>query len=137
MVFFTIFVSLYQAPAYWEEYHNKSDYEIEYWAKKFEFKWLQGMSTMMLAYNCQITFFYVRGEMRHKTRKRVQKVIKNLLWVERVFYLIIALSGYVSLGDNLVPHIYTLRRKLSKSKLIVTLILMAFLINFNHILTRI
>ena len=63
----------------------------------------------MLAYNCQITFFYVRGEMRHKTRERVQKVFKNLLWVERLFYLVIALAGYISLGDNLVPHIYILR----------------------------
>ena len=80
----------------------------------FKIEWLQGMSTMMLAYNCQITFFYVRGEMRSKTRARVKKVVNNLLWTERIFYLIIALSGYISLGDNLVPHIYTLRRKMSK-----------------------
>lgn len=128
IVFFTIFVSLYQAPFYYKEYHDKADYQVEWFIKGFKIEWFQGMSTLMLAYNCQITFFYVRGEMRHKSRRRVMKVVKNLLWTERIFYLIIALSGYISLGDNLVPHIYTLRRKISKFN---TPPLNEFLINFS------
>lgn len=114
VVFTTILVSFFQSPAYYHEYKHNPQYKIEWIAKPFEVRWLQGLSTMMLAYNCIITFFYVRGEMRHKTRERVQKVIRNLLLLEASFYTVIAVSGYISLGDKLTPHVYTLRRKLSK-----------------------
>jgi amino acid permease len=78
--------------------------------RKFDIKWLQGLATMMLSFNCQITFFYVRGEMRSKTRRRVKKVLRNLISLEFIFYLTIGLSGYFSLGDKMTPGVYTLRR---------------------------
>lgn len=114
VVFSTILVAFFQSPSYYEHYKNQPDYKIHWYVAPFEVKWLQGLSTMMLAYNCIITFFYVRGEMRHKSRKRVQKVIRNLLILEASFYTVIAVAGYVSLGDKMTPHVYTLRKKLSK-----------------------
>lgn len=116
VVFTMIIVAFVQSPYYYEEYKDFSNYDMTWTVKPFKVKWLQGLSTMMLSYNCIITFFYVRGEMRHKTRERVQKVLRNLLIVEASFYTIIAVSGYISLGDNMTPHVYTLRRKLSKKK---------------------
>ena len=112
IVFFTISVSLIQSPSYYETYKGNLEYSITPLAKGFNLKWLQGLATMMLSYNCQITFFYVRGEMRLKTKKRVNKIINYLLSLEFLFYLTIALSGYISLGDKLIPGVYTLRRPL-------------------------
>ena len=109
IVFFTISVSLFQSPGYYETFKGRPDYSVEFLAKPFDLKWLQGLATMMLSFNCQITFFYVRGEMRSKTRRRVKKVLRNLISLEFVFYLTIALSGYISLGDKLTPGVYTLR----------------------------
>lgn len=109
IVFFTISVSLIQSPGYYETFKGTSEYEVEFLAKPFDLKWLQGLATMMLSFNCQITFFYVRGEMRSKTRRRVKKVLRNLVSLELIFYITIALSGYISLGDKLTPGVYTLR----------------------------
>lgn len=69
---------------------------------------------MMLSFNCQITFFYVRGELRNKTTRRIKKVLRYLISLEFIFYLAIGLSGYISLGDKLTPSVYTLRRPLRK-----------------------
>lgn len=115
IVFFTISVSLIQSPGYYETYKGSSDYSVDFLYKDFDIKWLQGLATMMLSFNCQITFFYVRGEMRSKTRRRVKKVLRNLISLEFVFYLTIGLSGYISLGDKLTPGVYTLRRPMRKS----------------------
>lgn len=114
VILITIGVSLFQCPFYFEEYKDDRNYHIDWIAAPFNIRWLQGFSTMMLSYNCIITFFYVRGEMRHKTRQRVQKVIRYLLMIEASFYTLIAIAGYVSLGADMVPHVFTLRRKLSK-----------------------
>ena len=114
IVFSTITVSLVQSPFFYKAYRNNPDYELDLLYSPFEFKWLQGLATMMLSYNCQITFFYVRGEMIHKTKKRVRKVIRNLIFTEVVFYITIAMSGYLSLGSKMLPKIFTLRRKISK-----------------------
>ena len=115
IVFFTIIVSLIEAPAYFEYFKTDINYDVALWAKPFELKWLQGLATIMLSFNCQITFFYVRGEMRNKTSNRVKKVITNLILVECIFYLIIALSGYISLGSKLIPGVYTLRESIPGS----------------------
>jgi len=113
IVFFTIFVSFAEVPEYYAKFKDSTDYTISWWIAPFEMRWVQGMSTILLSYNCQITFFYVRGEMRHKTRTRIKKVIRNLIFIECLFYLLISVAGYISLGDKMIPAVYTLRRKLS------------------------
>lgn len=118
VVFSTIIISFCQTPMYYNHFKNQPNYKIEWVVAPFKIKWLQGFSTMMLSYNCIITFFYVRGEMRHKSRERVEKVIKSLLILEASFYVIIAVAGYMSLGDNMIPHVFTLRKKLSKTCLV-------------------
>lgn len=115
IVFFTIGVSLIQSPTYYEHFKTNKDYELSLLFRPFEINWLQGLATMMLSFNCQITFFYIRAELRHKTKKRVQKVLRYVILLEFVFYLTIAVSGYISLGSKMVPGIYTLRRGIENS----------------------
>lgn len=117
VVFGTIALSIAQSPIYYMKFKDSDDYKVDLYYSTPSLKWLQGLATMMLSFNCQITFFYVRAEMVHKTKRRVRKVIRNLITVEVLFYMLIAISGYFSLGSKLLPAIYTLRRKLSKSKL--------------------
>lgn len=89
-------------------------YEIEIWPSKPELKWLRGLGTLLLSYNCQITLLYVRAEFRHKTKKRIRKVFRLLIIIECLFYVLICLAGYTSLGKNLLNPIFTLRRPISK-----------------------
>lgn len=109
IVFMTIAVSVGQSPSYYKAFKDNPDYQVEYLYKPFDIRMLQGLATMMFSFNCQITFFYVRGELRSKTTSRVRKVLRNVIILETIFYSTIALSGYISLGDKLLPGVYTLR----------------------------
>ena len=114
IIMVTVFVAAVQSPSYYIQFHNNPDYQMDWFPREFKLRWLQGACTIMLAYNCMITFFYVRGEMQHKTAKRVKKVFTRLLGIECLFYLLICVCGYVGLGNNMTPNIFILRRKLSK-----------------------
>lgn len=113
----TISVSVVQSPFYYNVYKNNPDYKIDIWTAKPNITSIQSLSTLVFIYNCQGSFFYARGEMISKTKKRIRQVIKNLIWIECVIYFAIGVGGYLSLGSKMVPQIYTLRRKLSKFSL--------------------
>lgn len=65
---------------------------------------------MILSFNCQITLFYVRGELMHKTEVRTRKVSRIFIAILIVFYILICFSGYFSLGEKGVPKVITLRK---------------------------
>jgi len=52
IVFFTISVSLVQSPEYYETFKGHDDYKINLLYRPFDIKWLQGLATMMLSFNC-------------------------------------------------------------------------------------
>lgn len=81
-------------------------------SKPFEIKWFKGWATMILSYNCQITLFYVRGELMHKTHDRLRKISRIFITILMTFYTFICFSGYFSLGENGVPKVITLRKPL-------------------------
>jgi len=114
IVFFTIWVAIGQSPFFYLAYKDDPRYVVEIFPKlsDFNLRWFQGMASIMLSYNCQITLFYVRGELRHKSSQRVKKVLRNLISIEFLFYLLISVSGYLSLGKNLIAPVFTLRRKM-------------------------
>jgi amino acid permease len=92
-------------------------YELNVWPQEPRIEWITGAATIILAYQCHAVFFYLRGEMRSKTKKRVSKVIKNAIFTETFLYLCISIAGYVSLGNTLTPDIFFLRKPIRKSKL--------------------
>ena len=75
---------------------------------------MTGLATIFMSYGCHPVFFYLRSELVHKTEKRVRKVIASAISTECILYLIISIAGYISLGDNLVPGIFTLRKTIRK-----------------------
>lgn len=110
IVFYTIVVALVQTPDYYDHNHTKPTYEVNWVVGTFSMKWFQGWATMMLSYNCQITLFYVRGELMHKTHKRTRKVSRLLIGILYPFYSLIAITGYISMGGKDIPAVYTLRK---------------------------
>lgn len=74
--------------------------------------WIIGLATIFMSYTCQNAFFYLRSELISKTKKRVEKVIRNATLTEGGLYLSMSIAGYLSLGSNMVPDIYTLRKAL-------------------------
>ncbi len=105
-------VAILQFPHYYEQDRHKPDYKLDWVADDFRIKWFQGWGTMMLSYNCQITLFYVRGELMHKTPERTRKISRIFISILFLFYGSIAVTGYLSLGANNIPKIFTLRKSI-------------------------
>lgn len=106
-------MTIIQAPEFID--HNSKDkdfYKIVWIANPFEMRWFKGWATMILSFNCQITLFYVRGELMHKTQSRIRKISRIFIAILIVFYTLICFSGYFSLGENGVPKVITLRKPL-------------------------
>ena len=97
-------------------------YEVKIFPDKsmLTLDWINGISTIFLSYICTPVFFYLRGELKHKTKKRVKKVIKYTIATEYLLYALIANVGYFCFGNNLVPPVLTLRNPLRK-KIKITL----------------
>ena len=76
--------------------------------------WITGLATIIMSYGCHPAFFYLRSELISKTNKRVRKIISSAIVTECILYLLISVAGYISLGGNLVPGIFTLRKSLRK-----------------------
>lgn len=109
---FTIVLVMVQFPGYFQQYGSSIDYTVELEAKKPSMKWFQGLATLMLSYYSQVLFFYVRGELASKTVSRVSKLVNILLLVVTIFFGTFACIGYLSLGDKMLPNLFTLRRPL-------------------------
>lgn len=77
-------------------------------------KWFQGWATMMLSYNCQVLFFYVRSELISKTQRRVLKLVRYLMTIVCIVFVVMCTTAYLSLGKYLIPKLFTLRRKIDE-----------------------
>ena len=84
--------------------------------ENYEIKWFQGLGTLMLSFDCQAFFFYVRGELMHKSERRVKKLASSVLSIVCLVFILLCGAAYISLGKNLMPELYTLRIPISKLK---------------------
>lgn len=105
---YTIVVTIIEAPFYQSEFKGHPKYHIT-WFESPRFTWFRGMGTIMLAFTNQVFFFYVRGEMMHKTERRVNKLNYMLHTIVCFVFLSICIAGYLSLGKHLLPELFTLR----------------------------
>jgi amino acid permease len=108
-------ITVVEFPEYFRGLKDTPQYEIEWVGHHFDIRWFQGWATMMLAYYSQVLFFYVRGEMMNKTEKRIEKLIWIMTAFSVVLFALFSCLGYLSLGDKIVPSLFTLRRKLGSS----------------------
>ena len=108
-------VTIAESPYYREAFHNKEEYRVV-WMEDYEIKWFQGLGTLMLSFECQAFFFYVRGELMYKSERRVKKLASSIVAIVCLVFILICVAAYVSLGKNLMPELYTLRIPISKLK---------------------
>eukprot|EP00397_Hematodinium_sp_SG-2012_P024584 GEMP01025613.1.p1 GENE.GEMP01025613.1~~GEMP01025613.1.p1 ORF type:complete len:448 (+),score=70.24 GEMP01025613.1:382-1725(+) len=62
-------------------------------------------SVCIFAYNCHLNVIPVTGELDNATPQRVDKVCMGTVAVQFVFYLFIAVGGYLSFGDKTEANI--------------------------------
>lgn len=101
--------------SYYTTYNSHPDYKVYWYSKQPSIEWFRGFAPFMLAHYSHALFFYVRGEMVSKTTKRVNKLISIIAGILIVCFSSFAAVGYLSLGENMLPTMYTLRRPLSRS----------------------
>lgn len=114
IMLYTIFVTVAQFPEYYNAYKSHPLYKVDWVSAEPDVKWFQGFATLMLSYNCQVLFFYVRGEMMHKSERRIVKLIRMLIGILFSVFVLMSVTAYLSLGKNLLPKLFTLRRKISR-----------------------
>ena len=106
---------MFEFPQFYRHYSSQDQLSINWWAADFKIEWFRGWATIMLSYNCLITLFYVRGELMNKTPQRLRKISRVLVGILMVFYIMISVTGYLSVGDKNMPNLFTLRTKLPGS----------------------
>jgi amino acid permease len=111
VISYTIIVTAIEFPSFFMHYHDKDpNYKIQWIIKPFDMKWFQGWATMLLSFYGQLLFFFMRGELMNKTEKRMDKLINSLSSLLIVFFCAFSIIGYLSVGDNYVPDLFTLRK---------------------------
>jgi amino acid permease len=106
-------VAMIQSPSYYNTYKDSPDYEVDWLIGSFNTNWFKGFGTLLLSFNCQVTYFYVRAEFMHKSDRRMRKLVTILSSMLVVLFSGMCAAGYLSLGKRMQPDLFTLRRKLS------------------------
>ena len=111
VISYTIIVTAIEFPSFFMHFYDKDpNYKIEWVSKPFDIKWFQGWATMLLSFYGQLLFFFMRGELMNKSEKRMDKLINSLTSLLIVFFCAFSIIGYLSVGDNYVPDLFTLRK---------------------------
>lgn len=113
-VFYTIFLAIFEFYSYYQTFHDSPDYVVYWISKPPTISWIRNLSPFMLAYYSHALFFYVRGEMMNKTSRRVRKLINIIAMVLLSFFALFSGLAYLSLGEKLIPTMFTLRRPISR-----------------------
>jgi amino acid permease len=114
IILYTIALTVVEAPMFYNKYKGDPDYEINWLVRMPTMNWLPGLATITLSYSAHPAFFLIRSEMKNKSPARIQKLVGRAIATEFLFYLAIAVAGYISLGNNLIPGVFTLRTKLDE-----------------------
>lgn len=112
-VFYTIFLAIAEFYSYYTTFSKSPDYVVYWISKPPSMEWFRGLAPFMLAYYSHALFFYVRGEMINKTTRRVNKLIDIIAVVLLSFFAMFSAMAYLSLGEKLIPTMFTLRRPIS------------------------
>lgn len=113
-VFYTIILAIVQFYPFYNAFKDSPDYVVYWISKPPSLDWFRCLAPFMLAYYSHALFFYVRGEMMNKTNKRVTKLIDIIAIVLLSFFALFSAVAYLSLGEKLLPTMFTLRRPISR-----------------------
>lgn len=109
VIVYIFVITLLQTPKYIGHFKNKDSYKIDFLPPGLTFNLISGIGTISMSFACQPIYIYIRGGLIHKSPERTQKIYTYGLIIEWVIYSLFGLCGYLSLGANNVPSIFTQR----------------------------
>lgn len=109
VIIYIFIIAIIQTPKYISHFKNKDSYKINLFPPGLSFNLISGIGTISMSFACQPIYIYIRGGMIHKSPQRTSKVYTYGLIIEWVIYSLFGLCGYLSLGENNVPSIFTQR----------------------------
>lgn len=111
IVLAVLFIVSFQVPEYYKTFSNDQNFIINQLPDRFGYDWIQNMANMILCYTCQSPLFIMRSNLKHgEQERRVKKVIKFANLYTWIYYSIICLLAYFSLGENQITSIFLLRK---------------------------
>ncbi len=129
-LFFLVLIIVIEFPWYFSYYLNndyKKDDEstwINYFdiGKGFTEKlyFFRGMSTLFYAYSCHIGAFPIYKTLREKSARRIQKIYRRSILIDGFFYLIVGITGYLSMPLN-TPDLIIQRKKIFNTDIFMTI----------------
>lgn len=136
IVFYISLVLIIQTPFYFNEKKRV------YHAFKFNFvDWLKCYGNFIYSFNCIVNVFIVKSSLKNLNKRRLGKVFKRTVYFLFIFYTMISLAGYVSLGEDSMDYDLILQRPALKGsndvfmKIGIFLIMLQVLIGFiTHII---
>jgi len=129
-LFFLVLIIFIEFPWYYS-YYLSNDYkadEKETWinwtdySKGFtsELWFFRGMSTLFYAYSCHISAFPIYKTLNGKSEKRIQKIFRRSIIIDAIFYVIVGVSGYLSMPLN-TPDLIFQRKRIFDNDIIMTI----------------
>ena len=119
-------VTLLQTPGSIKHYIDKDSYQIDLLPPEISMDWISGIGAFSMSYSCQPIYFYIRNEMKYKRPDRTRMVYRIGVTVEFIIYVMFGLSGYLSLGKENIPVIFTQRISIIKSDILMSIARWAF-----------
>jgi len=128
IILYTIIIAVIETPNYYKHYKNDKDYNVEFFIRPFELNWLQGIATLSLSYICHPLFFNIRKELVLSNPRRAKKVATLSIVFMITIYCFIVIAGYISLGQDMQPSLYILRRTFGGYDILMKIAQVGFLI---------
>ena len=105
-----LIINTLQAPEYYDYYENTDQLKVTLTSKVPSLQWLGCFFSILLTFNTQVMCLDMKKELFHPTFRRLKKVTAISIFSQCLSALVIAVAGYVSLGDKFVPSLLFLKR---------------------------
>lgn len=113
-IIYVVIILIAETPAYFAKFNPWSHPEkgFHYHSFIFDFNILNSFAIGFYAFTCQTSFFPIFSELAIPNQRRAYKIVYRSMFVNWLFYTLIALAGYLSTFDQ-TPHVVLNRRPLS------------------------
>lgn len=101
-IFYVVVLLVVEFPGYYIEMTTREEPKSIIWFY-FDDAILDSVAITFFAYTCHASLFPIYSELSAPNRKRMNKVIKRSILVDALFYLVVAIPGYLSTFDDTPP----------------------------------
>ncbi len=98
-LFYTGLVLLVELPSYFNAFWPTAKVELAY----FDLNIFSGAAITFFSYTCQIQLMPIFSELVRPNERRINKVVGRAIWIDFLFYFIIAQLGFFSMFNHVNP----------------------------------